>query len=490
MVKKSIGIDMSRFHLRAVQIAAGPEGPRIEKVFGKPTRRSTDSPVDLLRALTTQHGFDRRAEVTVCLPHHAVFFADIEVDEATLQAVGGGDITKLRDDLPIVAAKAVVQVCSTRRLPNGRYSALVATTSSDLLAEELTLFEEGKIRVARIETSITAAHAAVSFNHPESNEGLAIILVVDEAVLSLAVVQEGHLMLVRNIPLQIARDSDMESITRQVTELLGREMEITWRRLFGIEAEADLRVFLVAPSTITEALATTIQGEIGCRAIPVDPCARVESDPKVQLTSPICVAEGLALRRFLPRASTHIDFLRAHADQKPAVLNVRKELAVCGGLLVAMVAIWICGTFLRLSGLESQYAQLKGDIEKVFQQTLPGEKCVNPTVQLQQKLASLHEDDGGPASFQPGRQTPLEILTALSAHHPADGSVEFEDVLIAGDSVRVMGTCRSFAVLAGWQRSLENTSGFEVVEEPNPARDAKTDRVQFTLSLSTRKTVP
>lgn len=490
MVKKSIGIDMSRFHLRAVQIVQTPQGPRIEKVFGKPTRRSTDSLVDLLRALTGRHGFDRRAEVTVCLPHHAVFFADLEVDEATLQALRVGDITNLRDDLPIAAEKAIVQICSTRRLPNGRYSALVATTSTDLLSEELALLDEGKIRVTRMETPITAAHAAVRFNHPESNDGLAVLLVVDETVLSLAVIQEGNLIMVRNIPLRIPHDSDMASVSRQVADLLGRELEITWRKLFGIEAQADVPVFLIAPEAIRESLAATIQGDLGCRAVPVDACAQVELDPRVPWTSPMCVAEGLALRRLLPHGSAHIDFLRAHAAQRQPALNARKELTLCGGLLAAMAVIWIGGMFLHLSGLESQYARLKTDLQEVFHHTLPDEKCVNPTVQLQQKLDLLRDGDGMPASFRPGTRTPLEILTALSAHHPADGSVEFDDVLIAGDAVRVIGTCRSFAVLAEWQRTLQENSGFEIVEKPNPARDAKTDRVQFALSLSTRKTVP
>jgi Tfp pilus assembly protein PilN len=490
MVKKSIGIDMSRFHLRAVQIAQTPKGPRIEKAFGKLTRRSTDSVVELLRALTGRHGFDRRAEVTVCLPHHAVFFADVEVDEATLQALGAGDLTHLRDDLPIPAEKAIVQICSTRRLPNGRYSALLATTSTDLLAEELALFGEGKIRVTRIETSITAAHATVRVNHPESNEGLAILLVVDEAVLSLAVVQNGNLIMVRNIPLRIPHDSDIDSVSGPVTDLLGRELEITWRKLFGIEAQADVPVFLIAPDPILESLSATIQGEIGCRTVPVDAGSQVELDPHVQWTSPLCVAEGLALRRLLPHGAAHIDFLRAHAAQRQPTLNARKELTVCGGLLATMAAIWIGGMFLHRSGLESQYAQLTTQIQEVFRHTLPGEKCVSPTAQLQQKLDSLRDGDGIPASFRSGTRTPLEILTALSAPHPADGSVEFDDVLIAGDAVRVIGTCRSFAVLAEWQRTLQESSGFEIVEKPNPARDTKTDRVQFSLSLSTRKTVP
>ncbi|NLZ07755.1 MAG: hypothetical protein GXY19_21495 [Phycisphaerae bacterium] len=489
MVKNSIGIDIGRFHLRAVQIAQTAEGPRIERVFGKPTRRSTDRPVDMLRALTTEHGFDRHAEVTVCLPHQAIFFADLEVDSAALNRLRAGDPSSLRDDLPIVAEKAIVQVCSTRQLPNGRHSALVATTSTDLLREELTLLDEAKIHVTRIEAPITAACTAVGYNHPESQEGTAVIVMIDESVLSMAVLQQGSLIMIRNIPLQISRDSDMESISRQVTGLLDREIEITWRRLFGVDAQADLRVFLIASSATILPLAAAMQEEIGCQVIPVDPYACVEHDETIRVGFPICVAEGLALRPLLPREAAQVDFLHAHTTQTQDASGLRKELLVCGGLLAATVVVWILGLFVHLSRLESQYTHLKRQIQDVFEQTLPEEKCVNALVQLQQKLDSFRDDSGWLASFQPGRLPPLEILSTLSVHHPTDGNLEFDDVFIAGDSVRVTGHCDSFATLSGWQRLLEEIPGFEIVDQPNPGRDAKTGSVRFTLSLSSRKTV-
>ncbi len=489
MVKRSIGIDIGRFHLRAVQIAQTAGGFCVEKVFARPTRRSTDSPIDMLRALTAEQGFDRRAEVIACLPHHAIFFADVEVDAPTLQGLQAGDASSLRDDLPIVAEQAVVQVCSSRQLPNGRHGALVATTSADLLAEGLALLEEGKVRATRIETPITAVHTAVGFNHPDSNEGVALLLVVDESVLSLAVVQNGNLLVVRNIPLRISRDSDEESIGRQVTDVLSREIEITWRKLFGIEAEADLRAFLVAPSAIAGHLAGAIQEAIGCRVTLADPFAHMQRGEGIDGASPICLAEGLALRKLLPRESVCVDFLRAHTAQTRSPLNLRKELAVCGGLLIATIVVWIGGLFVHLSRLESQYAQVTTQIQDVFERTLPDEKCVSPLAQLQQKLDSLRGDGGWLASFQPGSRTPLEILGLFSAHHPTEGTLEFDDVLIAGDSVRVIGQCGSFAVLSAWQRTLEEIPGIEIVDEPKPGKDAKTGRVRFTLSLSSGRRV-
>ena len=489
MVRRSIGIDMGRFHLRAVQIAQTPGGFCVEKVFARPTRRSTDSPIDMLRTLTAEQGFDRRAEVTACLPHHAIFFADVEVDAPTLQGLQAGDASSLRDDLPIVAEQAVVQVCSSRQLPNGRHGALVATTSSDLLAEGLALLEEGKVRATRIETPITAVHTAVGFNHPDSNEGVALLLVVDESVLSLAVVQDGNLLVVRNIPLRISRDSDEESIGRQVTDVLSREIEITWRKLFGVEAEADLRAFLVAPSAIAGHLAGAIQEAIGCRVTLADPFARIQRGEGIDGASPICLAEGLALRKLLPRESVPVDFLRAHTAQTRSPLNLRKELAVCGGLLIATIAVWIGGLFVHLSRLESQYAQVTTQIHDVFERTLPDEKCVSPLAQLQQKLDAFRHESALLTAFQPGRLTALEVLHLLSTHGPADGSVRLEGIFIAADSTRVTGLGNTFAAVSDWQRLLDRIPGVEIADQQNIRRDDDTGKVRFTLSLSTRRTV-
>jgi len=490
MAKKSIGIDIGRSHVRAVQMTRTTEGYSVEKAFGIQTRRSTDSPVNVLRALTTQHGFDRRAEVAVCLPHHAVFFADTEVDAATLQKLRTGDTSTLKDDFPIPAEKAVVQVCSTRQLSNEQYSVLVAATSSDLLEEELGLLGEGKLQPASVETPITAAHTAVAFNHPESQRGTALILCVEQTTLNLAVVHEANLLVVRNIPLLISGESDTEAIARQVTEVLGREIEITWRKLFDADPDADLRVYLVSESRTARYLAGAIEADANCHVTLVDPYAGMEEAPTDEVRFPVCIAEGLALRRLLPEQTGTVNFLLPHNTRDRSPLHARKQLLACGGLLIATVLAWVVGLFLQLSLLESQNIEIRRQIDEVFRQTLPEERnIVNPMAQLQQKLDSFDTDTAMLTPFQTGRLTPLEILRVLSTHQPSQGDLRFDDLLVAADSVRVTGSCNSFTAFSQWQRVLEEIPGFHTVDVPKQEKNAKTGKVHFTLSLSSGRTV-
>jgi len=205
---------------------------------------------------------------------------------------------------------------------------------------------------------------------------------------------------------------------------------------------------------------------------------------------PLSVAEGLALRKLLPQQTGGVNFLGTHSVAGKAHLSIRKELATCAGLLAVIATIWIGGLFLQMSRLESEYDAVKTQIQDIFRETLPEEKnIVNPLAQLQQKLDAWRGDSSVLASFQPGQMTPLDILSTLSTHQPPGRDLRLNDLLIAGNSVRVTGHCKSFSTLSEWQRTLERIPGFDIVDVANPKKDAKTGQVHFTLSLSSGRTV-
>lgn len=491
MAKRAIGIDIGRSHLRAVQIARTPDGFQVERTFGAHTRRSTDSPATILQSLTSEHGFDRHADVVVSLPHHAIFFADAEINHATLGELSRGDISALRDYFPISADEAIVQVCSARQQAKDKHSVLVAATSTEMLRRELDLLGEDKIAPTVVETPITAAQTAVAYNHPESGEGTALILHVDELTLSLAVTQDGDILMVRNIPIRMSPAHDSESVMRQITDVLSREIEITWQKLFGKDPDSDLRLFLIAAARMTGDLATAIAAEVDGHLTIVDPYAHVAGPDEPAETYPIGVAEGLALRGLLPAQYGQVNFLAARSMRAKDSVNVKRQLALSGSLLGGIIVIWIISMVLQLTRLESQYATVKAEIRDVFSQTLPEEKnIVNPLAQLEQALDTFEQDSGALSSFRPGRMTPLQILYTLSAHPPTEGNLKLNDLFIAGDSVRVTGSCDSFAAFSEWQHVVEDLPGLHIIEDANPKKDGQTGKVHFTLSLSTEKMVP
>jgi Tfp pilus assembly protein PilN len=486
MPKRCIGIDIGRSHVCAAQVVRTAEGFRVEEAFAMQTRRSSDSLPATLRSLTDRHGFDRRAETAVCLPLHAFFFADIETDARGLETIGASDTTGVNDYFPIPAEDLIVQVCSVFRMGEGKCSVLVAASSRQQLSQGLQSLQESKITPVCLDTPITAVHATILTNHPQSATGLAVILYVDPSTLSLAVTHDGRIVLVRNIPIVSSDDQELEAFIQQTADVVAQEIEITWRRLFGNGPDPGLRVFLIAPARVAAALAPAVQEKTSGQVVPVDLYARVTRGDGVEADLPIGVAQGLALRALEPQAADHVGFLAAYRARTRPKLRLRRELTVCAGLAAAAALVWTVGLFLQLSSLETRHGQLKKQMEAVFHEAVPQEQnIVDPMAQLQQHLDAFRKERDLMASLHPDRPAPLDILSALSRSTPATGALKLQDVVIAADSVRIKGTCDSFTTLSEWQRQLEAIPGLRVVDVPRPTKDAQSGKVQFTIALST-----
>lgn len=485
MPKRCIGIDIGRSHVCAAQVVRTAEGFRVEKAFAMQTRRSSDSLPATLRSLTERHGFDRRAEAAVCLPLHVFFFADIETDARGLETIQASDAAGVKDYFPIPAQEIIAQVCSVLPMGEGKTSVLVAASSRQQLAGGLQSLDEGKITPVRLDTPITAVQAAILANHPPSARGLAIILYVDASALGLAVMHDGRLLLVRNIPLAAAEGPEVEAFVPQIADVVTQEIEITWRRLFGNSPDPGLRVFLAAPAPMTVALTSALQDKTNVQIVPVDPYAYVARCEEVDANLPIGVAQGLAIRALEPQGADRIDFLAAYRARTRPRLRPARELTVCAGLAAAVALVWTVGLFLQLSSLETRHGQLKQQMEAAFHEAVPQEQnIVDPTAQFQQHLDALGKERDQLTSLHPDRPAPLEILSALSRSTPATGALKLQDVLIAADTVRITGTCDSFTTLSQWQRLLEAIPGLQVVDVPRSTKDAQSGKVGFTIALS------
>jgi Tfp pilus assembly PilM family ATPase len=472
-----------------VQIARTPTGLCVERVFGMQTRRSTDRAADILRSLVREHGFDRRARIAVSLPHNAIFFSEIETDEAGLETLEQGFTAELHNDLPIAADEAIGQICSTRQLSNGRQTVLLAATSGTLLKQELELLSQGKMQPAAVDTSVTALQTAIAHNHPESTEGNAALLSVDGGMLTLVITNAGRILTVRTIP--VRGGDDPETTARALAEVVALEAEITWRKLFGTDLNDALHLFLVCAPHAENQLTAAIEERTPCRITPVRPFAAFRACEGTTADFPVLVAEGLALRGFEANRPGRVDFLAALNARRERPRSAKQELTLCAALVIATALIWSAGLFVRLSRLEAQYAQVQQQIAETFRQALPEERnIVNPLAQFQQKLTAAREGDGLLGAFGPDRVRPLQVLHALSTQRPPDGNLQLDDLLVTGNSIRVVGSCDTFATLLSWRRLLARTSGFEVADAQSPEKDAQSGKVRFVLSLAPGRRKP
>jgi Tfp pilus assembly PilM family ATPase len=161
----------------------------IEKIFSTQTRRSKDSPLEILRRLSSKHGFDRRSDVAISMPHDAVFFRNLETDFTGLEHIRQAPKSALAHNIPIEQDEIIAQACSHRQLPDDKYSVLTAAVSKTSLRERLNILAGAKIHPNLVETAIFAIHSTIATNHPEIATGQAIIAYIDESYLTLAVTE-------------------------------------------------------------------------------------------------------------------------------------------------------------------------------------------------------------------------------------------------------------------------------------------------------------
>ena len=377
MDKRCIGIEIDQAYLRAVQIVGAPEGFHIEKVFSTATRRESDSLPDTLRSLFSTHGFDRRAEVAVSMPHDLVFFRNIQTDASGLGQLRNGVIDALENSFPIPIAEVVAQVCSSHKCDDDKYSVLTAAVSRTSLREMQNLLDSASVRCRLVETPACAILLALAVHHPQIKSGSAIVVHVDDACLTLAVIAENDVMMVRNIPIALPSDGDADSIQKTLAATIASEAQITWHKSFGAAMDAEAKVFLLADPGDCGSLESFVASNLKCSVTIPDLSAGTLTSTAGKAGLPYCVAEGLALRILEPEKTKGINFLDAGKDEAAPPINIKKELVTYSALVAVFIVLLLVGIFTQLSRLEAAYTDVKADIHDTFTAALP-EEALSP----------------------------------------------------------------------------------------------------------------
>jgi Tfp pilus assembly PilM family ATPase/Tfp pilus assembly protein PilN len=456
----------------------------IEKIFEAQPRPNADSVSDVLRTLISEHGFDRRAAVAVSMPNDAVFFRRTETDAVGLEHIRESGYSALDYDFPVEADKIVAQPCSYHQTKDRQYSVLTAAVARESLYQTRDVLLEARMSPDLVGAKIFAIHSTIMLNHPEIRTGMAIIVHIAESYLTLAVTENNEILVVRHFPIIGGCESNGRPVEDQVREVVLREANVTWQKLFETDIAPETRVCLVGPGEYIAALKEPIEEDLHCQTIVVDPYERVLMKQASRPQADISVAEGLALRTLAPEYASGINFLEADSAGAKSAVSHKRELIICAVLVVAIAAVSLIGLFVRKSQLEAEYARLKEEIKESFQTALPQEKnIVNPLAQLDQRLQSLKKEYVLFGSISGAG--PLEVLHAITANTPAEMKISFDEMLITTETVRLTGTTESFDTVYKWQRLLQDAPQFSIVDVVgNPQREPDSELIRFTVLAS------
>ncbi len=486
--RRAIGVDITPYCIRALQMSELAGQLTIESVFSAPTQRHSDTPTSVLQQLTEHYGFDWRAEVAVAMPHNTVFYREVETESPTLDSLQQSDLSGLDNNFPIPMGQMISQTCNEQDPSVGTSLQLVAATDRDSVQQRLDHLSDLQVTPNLMESEIFALRAAALANHPDMRSGRNVIAYIDQCHLSLAVLEDSKILIVRNTPITLRskRQSDASREHRKA-EFVSHEVRMTWQKVFENEIDNYTEVLIATEHRFSTGLIADVEKELRCPTRLLDPCKRIQCSDGLDVGCEMVVAEGLALRMLAPDRVAGINFLEDFQGADDAPISPHREVSICGALLLAILIAWVIGMATELSSLESKYSSVKADIDQAFRQFAPEENnIVNPVVQLTQKIETLEQDQHLFSQYRAG-MSPLTILQGISTSRPLSSHIRVNGLSIVGESVTVHATCSSFEESYQWQRQLEKTGSFSEVEILNPQRDSKTTAVKFKIVLKAEK---
>lgn len=487
MNKRYIGINFENKHVTAVQIVCCEQDIRIERVLRKKTNDLGEPTANAIGDILTEYAFDRQAAVAVDLDDNAVFFAAIKAGSKENAETQKNNRSNVDNVFPLPADSIITQTLR----PGTSYAkdepaVVAAAVKKDAFYETLNILKTAKIEPERMEAKIFAAVTTVTVNHPQSSTGSAIVAYISESNLNLAITRDGNVAFVRKIPFAAAASDDNIESLQKIAKSFLSEIEITWQKVFNENTNSDTQIYLIKADDVPDGLTGAIEQSTQCGINAVDPYAKVQVLEQHAGRFDICIAEGLAMGLMPDKKTASINFYEAEKSRVESTVNRKKEIVTFGALIAAIAIIAICGLFLRLASMESEYKKLNKKITDLFMRTLPEEKnIVNPAAQLDQKLQSLKTGSAMLLRESGTEMTTLQIFHAVTTSVPSQANID--SILIGADSVRVTGVCASFELIYNWQKQLEKNPAFENINIQDSSKDGQSRKISFTMSIELAK---
>jgi Tfp pilus assembly protein PilN len=136
----------------------------------------------------------------------------------------------------------------------------------------------------------------------------------------------------------------------------------------------------------------------------------------------------------------------------------------------------------------TQYAQLRSEIGRVFNDTFPGVRMAQPTFQMREKIRELEERLRSFGGVTGAQLSGLQILREISASVPASVTVNVDNLTIATDTTDFSGTTTSYDDVVKLKDALEASPYFTTVKISNTKADAD-NKVAFKLTITTVKSL-
>jgi len=489
MAVRSIGVDLRPTEVRVVQLLCSGRRVRLENACARaiggqaPAQDDTDkgSAAIALNSLVVEEGLRARTGA-VGIPSDAVFFERHRTDLPQEDQVRQVLYFELEDEFPLPVEDMVLDICSARKLPEGGLSLLVGAAARSALREGAQALTDAGLACDLVDAEVCAVHAVIAENHPEVAQGPFVMAYVRGRRLILGVADEGSLLSARAFP--VSKGPEPDGALEELASTAAREIEMTWRDLFGGSMPPATALALGGESEQLDRLAALLEERLGCAVTLLEPFARIARPDEQEASSEFTIALGLALRA-ADRGAGGMNFLAADRFKANKAAALKRGLVVFAILAALLAVSWLLGLLLHLQRLEREDRRVTAEINKIFRETLPEEpNIVDPLLQLQTHLKALRAEYDSFASAAPDAQSPLRILQLISAGAPANIKVTISELSIRGRSVLLKGAADSLKSADAFKRAMQTVAEFGAIEITDINMDRGNPRFTMAITLS------
>ncbi len=357
---------------------------------------------------------------------------------------------------------------------------LVAMIAREILAEKLSAFMMAGINP----DSIGISGVATCLNVVDSLGGDFVLLDFEDPVMSLYLVANGRIVLVRSL---LIEENDQPLVR---AEGVGRDVLRTLLASQGsLSSSMPLSVFLTGGTSLQgelkDALLRLFEGgvDVALYSQSEQPLIKVDLEIRNQY-APDVMDRVLARALKKKDLGRDFNFRKEEFKKKKSVKEYRRLILTVAIPLVLACILLVGYQVVQYQKLLGRQDGLRNKIVSVFKETVPGvTRVVNPVQQLQVVNNEIKAVYRAGSSGSGGAHTMIEILTEVSARIPASYKVKVVRFVANFDLVRFKGQTEDFNTVDNIQRVLEESDYFTAVDISSANQSSLGDEVRFELKM-------
>ena len=449
MSKKCISIEYNSSYCRLIQARRTSNG-----VYAEKTAIIHKDKFNELSEEMQQLGFNKRLPVVVTVSPEKCHYMNIDSDQ---------DLAESNDDSskssPAVKMDNAIQIQlpEIHKLAGSNPSSLVITVEKSEIEKIKDLCKANALRCCRIELPIFALMAANKKNILK-NEWMQ--LYISNSRMTIAVLSNDSLLLVRNIPLPY-QNADISSMIVQ-------ELQLSWRTAFGIHIPEDTKIILINNHIEYPELDSYIKNELMCQVHPITQSQDSDYDKNIESPEQFIIPIAAANIYFRPNDFTGMNLSKSIKEDL-GKQKISSQYKYTAALLFLVVFLFIISLKVNNYRLNNTHNKVNSDITTLFNNSIPGQAKKNLVPKIMLSIMNENESKSSIileklTKFENERLDWIPLLDNISKAKPE--MLKINTISLDSDTIQINVSADNNNI-SKFKASLEDTPGLNKIEVGN-----------------------